>query len=313
MTDDLRARVADAIAFHPSNRGGSLEQRERVAGLLADAVMRVVEAEQAEYDETVVGGLNQRVIRAEKRAGRAEDAIERVRELHSPDDLTDPNGAKYCAADHEQMPCPTLRALDESSAEGDFTVKTCDNASVGVIIMNANGQYLMFDRGTFPPGTAPVAGHVDDHGSVHDAAVAEVREELGLHVVSLTRVGGGWRGNRCRRHPGARGVGHAWEVYEAVVEGELAPSARETKNVRWLSLDDVRALVGRTVAYAQGQVSDAEFAERPGIESVWVQWLADLGVVEVSRADLSRIDEVACAGGTTRSDAPHARTRQEAP
>lgn len=51
MTEDLRARIADAIAYHPSNRGASLEQRERVAGVLADAVMAVVEAERRESDE----------------------------------------------------------------------------------------------------------------------------------------------------------------------------------------------------------------------------------------------------------------------
>jgi 8-oxo-dGTP pyrophosphatase MutT (NUDIX family) len=70
-------------------------------------------------------------------------------------------------------------------------MKVCDNTSVGVIITNESGEYLMFDRNTFPPGTAPAAGHIDDHGSAEDAARAEVHEELGLHVVSLEWVAGG--------------------------------------------------------------------------------------------------------------------------
>jgi 8-oxo-dGTP pyrophosphatase MutT (NUDIX family) len=174
-------------------------------------------------------------------------------------------------------------------------MKTCDNTSVDVIITNADGQYLMFDRNTFPPGTAPAAGHVDDHGSLLDAARAEVEEELGLHVESLQVVAQGWRPNRCRRLPGELGVGHAWAVYAATVTGELAPSARETKNVRWIPGAHLQGLADRTVAYAHGHLSDADFATGPGIEPVWVQWLVDLEVISVILEDLERVDQLAAA------------------
>lgn len=113
-------------------------------------------------------------------------------------------------------------------------MKTCDNTSVGIVITDHQGRYLMFDRATFPPGTAPAAGHIDDHGTAEDAGRAEVEEELGLTVTGLTHVTGGWRDNPCRRLPGARSTGHRheWTVYRATVTGDLTPSAHETKNVR---------------------------------------------------------------------------------
>jgi 8-oxo-dGTP pyrophosphatase MutT (NUDIX family) len=170
--------------------------------------------------------------------------------------------------------------------------KVCDNAVVGVIITNTVGDHLMFDRATFPPGVAPVAGHVDTHGTLRQAAEAEVHEEVGLTVVSLLEVTSGWRNNRCRRLPGPRGVGHQWTVFRAVVTGTLNPSARETRNARWVSRPDVLALCSRTSRYAAGDLTDAEFAEKPGIEPVWVRWLL-AGSTWLTDHDLGLIDQLA--------------------
>jgi len=169
-------------------------------------------------------------------------------------------------------------------------MKTCDNTSVGIVITDRRGRYLMFDRATFPVGAAPAAGHIDDHGSAEDAGRAEVEEELGLTVTSLTRVAGGWRDNRCRRRPGGRGTGHDWTVYQATVTGDLTPSARETKNVRWIASDALQELADRTVAYAQGRVTDTEFDAAPGIEPVWMQWLADIAAIRVDSAELLQVE-----------------------
>ncbi|WEH37863.1 NUDIX hydrolase (plasmid) [Streptomyces sp. AM 4-1-1] len=169
-------------------------------------------------------------------------------------------------------------------------MKTCDNASVGIVITDRHGRYLIFDRATFPVGASPAAGHIDDHGSAEDAGRAEVEEELGLTVTSLTRVTGGWRDNRCRRRPDARGTGHDWTVYQATVTGDLTPSARETKNVRWIAPDALQELADRTVAYAQGRVTDAEFEAAPGVEPVWMEWLADIAAIKVSPDDLLQVE-----------------------
>lgn len=169
-------------------------------------------------------------------------------------------------------------------------MKTCDNTSVGIVITDRRGRYLMFDRATFPVGAAPAAGHIDDHGSAEDAGRAEVEEELGLTVTSLTRVTGGWRDNRCRRRPGGRGTGHDWTVYQATVTGDLTPSERETKNVRWIASDTLQELADRTVAYAQGRMTDTEFEAAPGIEPVWMQWLADIAAIRVDSAELLQVE-----------------------
>ncbi|WP_329087940.1 NUDIX hydrolase [Streptosporangium sp. NBC_01469] len=180
--------------------------------------------------------------------------------------------------------------------------KQCDNRSVGVLIADQAGRYLMFDRNTFPPGVAGAAGHVDEHGSFLDAARAEVSEELGLSVLSLTPVplnwpvATPWRDNRCRRLPGPSGVGHRWHLYRAQTAGTLAPSARETRNVRWLTTVQLQALAERTAAYAHGHLTDAAFAELPGIEPVWVAWLMAAGLVTVPLDDLARIDQLAADG-----------------
>ncbi|MDJ0342220.1 NUDIX hydrolase [Streptomyces sp. H10-C2] len=179
-------------------------------------------------------------------------------------------------------------------------MKTCDNASVGVIIQNADGDYLMFNRATFPPGVAPAAGHVDEHGTVEDAARAEVHEELGLTVESLRPIADGWRDNRCRRNPGPRGVGHQWTVFHATVTGDLNPSTRETANVRWIPAADLQALADRTSAYARGGLTNEEFAAAPGIEPVWITWLYEVGVIHLEIGELTRIDRLAAAGGNPK-------------
>ncbi|KAB7835509.1 NUDIX hydrolase [Streptomyces mobaraensis] len=171
-------------------------------------------------------------------------------------------------------------------------MKTCDNTSVGIIITDRQGRYLMFERATFPPGTAPAAGHIDDHGTAEDAGRAEVEEELGLTVIGLTRITGGWRDNPCRRLPGARGPGHDWTIYQATVTGDLAPSARETKNVRWIAPDALQELADRTVAYARGRITAAEFEAAPGIEPVWMQWLTSIAAIHISPDDLLWADEL---------------------
>lgn len=175
-------------------------------------------------------------------------------------------------------------------------MKVCDNASVGVIVKNAAGEYLMFERATFPPGVAPAAGHVDEHGTVEEAARAEVHEELGLTVDFLMRVGGGWRRNRCRRQPGPRGIGHQWTVFHATVTGDLNPSARETRNARWITADELQTLADRTATYARGALTDAQWAETPGIEPVWIAWLYDLWAIHLAPDDMTSIDQLATTG-----------------
>jgi 8-oxo-dGTP pyrophosphatase MutT (NUDIX family) len=165
---------------------------------------------------------------------------------------------------------------------------------VGVVIIDRTGRFLLFDRVTFPPGAAPVAGHVDDHGTSEQAAYAEASEELGLTVRDLEMFAEGWRGNPCRRTPGALGIGHHWTVYRATAEGLPTPCAREARNVRWCTPDEMNKLADRTVWHAQGLLSKAEFAAEPGLEPVWLRWFAALGAITVPETDLAFVDDAMC-------------------
>lgn len=172
--------------------------------------------------------------------------------------------------------------------------KVCDHTSVGVLIEDGQGRLLMFERATPPAGIAPPAGHGDDHGDPKQAARTEVAKEVGLTVVSLTQVSGGWQPNRCRRQTEeGRTAGHHWTIYRAEVTGGLRPSPRETRNARWLTRAQIQDLVDRTAAAARGEVPADAFAQAPGIEPVWVWWLHAVGLVDVPDDDLARVQALA--------------------
>jgi NUDIX domain len=169
----------------------------------------------------------------------------------------------------------------------------CDNTSVAIVITDELGRALVFERATRPHGVAFSAGHMDDWGDVRGTAYAEVRDELGLRVVSMDIVTAGvWRPNTCRRHPGRLGVGHKWWVVTGEVDGDLNPSTRETRNARWATPAELQQLAERTVDYAHGRISGEAFATQPGIEPVQVQWFADAGLIGVADADLTAIEDL---------------------
>lgn len=194
-------------------------------------------------------------------------------------------------SDLERLSCdPHGPATAHDTRPGESRVaKTCDNACVGVVIIerHADGpRYLLFQRMTAPIGIAPCAGHVDDHGSATNAAIAEVDEELGLSVERLDEVWRGWLPNRCRRASGPRGIGHAWTIYTATATGRLSPSRREAAAPRLASGTDIAELAARTLAYGREEIGHASFAARPGLEPVWIVWFSRMGILEVSSEDL---------------------------
>lgn len=178
------------------------------------------------------------------------------------------------------------RGTDRALAAG-----VCDNASVGVLIFDGQGRLLLIERGRWPWGWAPVAGHVyDEHDSTEAAAYAEADEEVGLHLEHLEEVAGGWRTNRCRR-PVAEGapVGHQWTLYRATATGEPHTTA-EARSVRWAPPAELQSLADRTAAHARGDLTAEEFAAAPGLEPVWVYWLNVLGLITVVADDLDSIE-----------------------
>lgn len=154
----------------------------------------------------------------------------------------------------------------------------CDNEVVGALPINRQGQYLVFDREKEPDGAAFVAGHRDKHGTWNDALNGETREETGLTVVTKKLIIDTWTDNRCGRQPGPLGAGHAWMVFEVTVSGEVVPGAGEVRNPRWEAPTGIAALARRTIDYAKGRVSEAEWRHKPGLEPIWLWLLSAPGV-----------------------------------
>jgi ADP-ribose pyrophosphatase YjhB (NUDIX family) len=160
--------------------------------------------------------------------------------------------------------------------------KQCDHMSVGVVIKNSNGDMVLIERAFFPPGFAPPAGHVDDHGSPEQAAVDEVREETGLHVsasdLQKTAIAGRRMDtNKCSR-PG--GDYHVWTVYEVTkFTGDIQADPTETKGAGWYSPTQVQALADQTKDLRAGKIVADDWDADPGIEDIWLGFLTELGYV----------------------------------
>lgn len=170
-------------------------------------------------------------------------------------------------------------------------MKTCDNRSVGCLLMNEEGQILVFDRNTPPQGAAPPTGHVDDHGSLDEAVRAEVFEETGYQAGEISLICGGWTKNHCRRAAGPLGHGHRWAVYHCTdFTGQLAPSAREIRNARWVSQSKLQDLFDRTVEFGRGCIPDEEFAATPGLEPVWGYWMAKAGLITATEEQIKLME-----------------------
>ncbi|MET9879162.1 NUDIX hydrolase [Actinacidiphila glaucinigra] len=166
----------------------------------------------------------------------------------------------------------------------------CDHTSVGVLVSCPDGL-LVFERATPPAGFAPVAGHVDQHGSPAQAAHAEVTEEVGLTVTHLHPLLNTWRPNHCRRaHTGP--VGHHWWILLAEDSGSLCPSRREVRAPQWIRPAQLQWYALRTAAYAHGHLSKQEFEREPSLEPVWCRFLHSLELITLPSVDLDRIDVV---------------------
>jgi 8-oxo-dGTP pyrophosphatase MutT (NUDIX family) len=157
--------------------------------------------------------------------------------------------------------------------------KICDHTSVGVIVTNHEGAFALLKRARFPVGIAPVAGHIDQHGTPEQAAVAEVQEEIGLIVaikdLQQTTIQGKRYDNHCRRQGGDH---HNWWVYTTdTFEGEIQPDPDETRGASWYSLEQLQSLVERTRAFQAGRISQADWEAYPGLEEIWVSFLLELG------------------------------------
>lgn len=175
----------------------------------------------------------------------------------------------------------------------------CDHRVAGALVEGAAGYagepgtYLMFERVKPPYGIAPPCGHVDEHGNFFQAMVDETREEANVDIEDWDDlVHEEWRDNMCRRQPSGPRYGHTVMIKKVCVSGIPRPAPKESKNLRWYSVSELRELTARTVFYANGYISDEDFRLDPGIEPFWVEYLVRAGLVAVSDADLALIERL---------------------
>jgi 8-oxo-dGTP pyrophosphatase MutT (NUDIX family) len=113
--------------------------------------------------------------------------------------------------------------------------------SVGAIIKNEKGEYLVQYRLREPVGLAMPAGHIDDGESPEEALGRELLEETGIGMESAKLVFHGYiENNPC----GSGHTGHDWWAYEVVAKGvpELKEPA-EHKFVRFMPLAEMRPYI----------------------------------------------------------------------
>jgi len=130
--------------------------------------------------------------------------------------------------------------------------------SVGAIVTNDEGKYLLIDRLKQPFGFACPAGHVDEGEHPVTAIMREVEEETGLipwRIESISLEGFTDAPNEAC----SRGVkNHVWDLYYVRGTGELIFKADEVKSIGWYSIEQIRELP---------------------MESVWKYWFTKLNIL----------------------------------
>ncbi len=156
-----------------------------------------------------------------------------------------------------------------------MSTEICDHTSVGMLVWNGD-KLLMIERKKFPAGFAPPAGHVDEHGSFEQAAIDEIKEEVGLTATKLDLILEGRRENACRREDGSW---HYWKIYRIKSDGELKRNESETKQAHWFDGEELRKFAKRTEDYRAGQISEESWQATPGLEEVWYDFFKELNII----------------------------------
>ncbi len=115
--------------------------------------------------------------------------------------------------------------------------------SVGAVIKNPKGEYLMLYRLVKPHGLAMPAGHIDPGEEPGVAVRREVLEETGIRIINIVR-----RWEQIVPVECSRGATvHFWYVFDVKsYQGE--PELREPhkhKFLRFMSLEEIRQYADR--------------------------------------------------------------------
>ncbi len=115
--------------------------------------------------------------------------------------------------------------------------------SVGAIIKDEKGGFLVQYRLKTPQGLALPAGHIEEGEDPAECLLREVFEETGLKVKNFKPViENKFYPNSCPKNH----EGHDWWVYEAEAEGDLVLREPDKhKFLKFMSLDEMRRYVER--------------------------------------------------------------------
>jgi ADP-ribose pyrophosphatase YjhB (NUDIX family) len=116
--------------------------------------------------------------------------------------------------------------------------EVCNHTSVGMVV-ERDGKILLIERNNFPFTYALPAGHVDEGETYEEAAVRELKEEVGLDAEKIELIAEGRVENPCSR-PG--GTWHYWRFYKINAMGDVNRSERETKQATWFTREQIRNL-----------------------------------------------------------------------
>ena len=116
--------------------------------------------------------------------------------------------------------------------------KTCDHTSVGMLVWK-DDKLLLIERARFPFGFAVPAGHVDGDKTFEEAAIRELKEEVGLEAKVAKLLIEGRKENKCRREGGDW---HYWKIYQMETKGEVIRSKDETKSAGWYTKSEIKKL-----------------------------------------------------------------------
>lgn len=167
-------------------------------------------------------------------------------------------------------------------------VQVCDQRSVGLLVVR-DGSLLLGAPSAYPAGYAPIHRHCD--GLPFREAATALCERAGL-TAALRGADEGWRPDVCPRPQPATAerTGHQWLVYWATdPEGEP-----DGERLAWWTRPQLQDLADHTVAYARGALGDNAWRAAPGVDAVWVGWLAHLRLISpVSTRDLRACADVA--------------------